>query len=50
MESWRSYLLLVPVGHLNDATRRRLIVTGDSARIQEETTESSSWFFNLHGV
>ena len=27
--------------------RRRLVVTGDSARIQEETTESSAWFFNV---
>ena len=26
--------------------RRRLVVTGDSARIQDETTESSAWFIN----
>ena len=27
--------------------RRHLVVTGDSARIQDEITESSSWFFNM---
>ena len=31
----------VPVGHLADAPRRRLVVTGESARIQDETTEGS---------
>ena len=30
--------------------QRRLVVTGDSARIQVETTESSAWFFNVLGV
>ena len=30
--------------------RRRLVVTGDSARIQEESTESCAWFFHLLGV
>ena len=40
------YLLSLPVAHLNDAPRRRLVVTGDNARIQDETTESSAWFFN----
>ena len=30
--------------------RRRLVVTGDSARIQDETTENSAWFFNMLGV
>ena len=29
---------------------RRLVVTGDSARIQAETTENSAWFFNVLGV
>ena len=29
---------------------RRLIVTGDSARIQDETIESSTLFFNMLGV
>ena len=32
------------VAHLNDAPSRRLVVTGDSARIQDETTESSACF------
>ena len=40
----------LPVAHLSDALRRRLVVTGDSARIQYETTESSAWFFNVLGV
>ena len=40
----------LPVAHLSDAPRRRLVVTGDSARIQDETTESSAWFFNVLGV
>ena len=44
------YLLLLPVAHLSDAPRRRLVVTGDSARIQNETTESSAWFFKVLGV
>ena len=30
--------------------QRRLVVTGDSARIQDETTENSAWFFNVLGV
>ena len=30
--------------------RRWLAVTGDSARIQDETTENSAWFFNVLGV
>ena len=38
------------VAHLSDAPRRGLVVTGDSARIQDETNESSAWFFNLLGV
>ena len=33
---------------LSDAPRRLLVVTGDSARIQDETTES--WFFNVLNV
>ena len=44
------YLLSLPVAHLSDASRRRLVVTGDSARIQDETTENSAWFFNVLGV
>ena len=44
------YLPSLPVAHLNDAPRRRLVVTGDSARIQDETTENSAWFFNVLGV
>ena len=31
---------------LSDALRRRLVVTGYSARIQHVTSESSAWFFN----
>ena len=27
-----------------------LVVTGDSARIQDKTTESSDWFFSVLGV
>ena len=30
--------------------RRRLVVTGDSAGIQDETTENSAWFFKVLGV
>ena len=26
---------------------RRLVITGDSVRIQDKTTESSAWFFNV---
>ena len=44
------YLSSLPVAHLSDAPRRRLAVTGDSARIQDETTENSAWFFNVLGV
>ena len=44
------YLSSLPVAHLSDASRRRLVVTGDSARIQDETTENSAWFFNVLGV
>ena len=44
------YLSSLPVAHLSDAPRRRLVVTGDSARIQDETTENSAWFFNVLGV
>ena len=40
------YLSSLPVAHLSDAQRRRLVVTGDSAKIQDETTVSSAWFFN----
>ena len=44
------YLSSLPVAHLSDAPRRRLVVTGDSARIHDETTENSAWFFNVLGV
>ena len=44
------YLSSLPVAHLSDAPRRRLVVTGDSARIQDESTENSAWFFNVLGV
>ena len=44
------FLSSLPVGHLSDAPRRRLVVTGNSARIQDETTENSAWFFNVLGV
>ena len=44
------YLSSLPVAHLSDAPRRRLVVTGDSARIQDEITENSAWFFNVLGV
>ena len=44
------YLSSLPVAHLSDAPRRRLVVRGDSARIQDETTENSAWFFNVLGV
>ena len=44
------YLSSLPVAHLSDAPRRRLVVTGYSARIQDETTESSAHFFNVLGV
>ena len=44
------YLSLLPVAHLSDAPRRRLVVTGDSARIQDKTTENFAWFFNVLGV
>ena len=44
------YLSSLPVTLLSDAPRRRLVVTGDSAKIQDETTENSAWFFNVLGV
>ena len=44
------YLSSLQVAHLSDTPRRRLVVTGDSARIQDETTENSAWFFNVLGV
>ena len=34
----------------SDAPRRRLVVTWNSAKTQDETTESSAWFFNMLGV
>ena len=44
------YLMSQPVAHLSDAPRRRLVVIGNSARIQNETNESSAWFDNVLGV
>ena len=44
------YFSSLPVAHLSDAPRRGLVVTGDSARIQDETTENSAWFFNMLGI
>ena len=44
------YLLSLPVAYLSNAPRTRLFVMGDSARIQDETTENSAWFFNVLGV
>ena len=39
------YLSSLPVAHMRDVPKRRLVVNGDSARIQDETTQSSAWFF-----
>ena len=44
------YLSSLATAHLNDTQRRRLVVTVDSARIHDETTENSAWFFNVFGV
>ena len=44
------HLLSLPVAHLSDVPRRWLVVTGDSARIQDETAQNSAWFFNVPGV
>ena len=44
------YLSSLTVANLSDTPRRRLVVTGDSSRIQDENTESSAWFFNVIGV
>ena len=44
------YSSSLPVAHLSYAPRRRLVVTGDSAKIQEETTENSAWFFNVLSI
>ena len=34
------YLSSLPVARLSDTSRRQLVVKGDSARIQDETTEN----------
>ena len=44
------YVSSLPVAHLSDTLKGQLVVTGDSARIQDETTESFAWFFNYLGV
>ena len=36
------YLLSLPFAHLSDAPRRRLVITRDSARIQDATTQPGS--------
>ena len=43
------YVSSLPVAHLSVAPRRQ-IFTGDSARIQDEITENSAWFFNVLGL
>ena len=43
------YLSTLPVAHLSNAPRRRLVVAGDSASIQDGTTKNSAWFFNVLG-
>ena len=44
------YSSSLPVAHLSDVHKRLLVVTGDSARVQDETTESFAWFFYILGV
>ena len=44
------YLSSLPVAHLSDVPRRRIVVTGDIARIQDETPQSSAWFCNMLGI
>ena len=44
------FLSSLPLFHLSDVPGRRLVVTGDIARIQQETTLSSAWFFSVLGV
>ena len=39
----------LPVAHLRDDPRGRLVVTWNGARIQDETTESSTLYFNVLG-
>ena len=45
-------LFIVATGYPSEQRppRGQLVVTADSARIQDETTESSAWFFNVLGV
>ena len=43
------YLSSLPVAHLSDTPRRWLVVTWHSARILDETAESSSWF-SAHSI
>ena len=44
------YLSSLPVAHLSEAPEDGLVVTGDSARIQNETTYRSACFINVVGV
>ena len=44
-------LSIVATGCPSDRSlRRRLVVTEDSSRIQDDTTESPAWFFFVLGV
>ena len=45
-------LSLLPDAHLSNAPGRQLVVMGggDTARIQDETTENSVWFINMLGI
>ena len=44
-------LFIVATGCPSEAAPRGLlVVTGDSARIQDEITGNSAWFFNVLGV
>ena len=44
------HLYQLPIWVMSSEDGRPLVVTGGSAKIQDETTESSSQFFNVLGV
>ena len=44
------YLSSLPIAHLSNTPRRLLVITRDSAGIQDETTESFFWFSDVLGV
>ena len=46
----QSIRLSLRLSHLGSTRRRRLVDTGDSARIQDETAECPACFFNVLGV